>query len=96
LQKNRLFKTSALVLFGLALFSLGRCFAYNDSNSNRDAYYDLVDQEKSLLRRADDLSRKIFDLKRSINQLSGDLTSCQSDYQNVNHDLITLHMKLLR
>ena len=92
MQKNKLLKCGVLVIGGLALFSLGRCFAYDDKN----AYYDMVDQEKALLRRADDLSRKIFDLKRTINQLSGDLSASQRDYSNVNHDLITLHMKLLR
>ncbi|MFN8550776.1 MAG: hypothetical protein U0103_04745 [Candidatus Obscuribacterales bacterium] len=63
---------------------------------SRDAQYDLIAREKSLLARADDLSREIFELKRSINDLHKSLNAKQSAYQSVNHELISLQMQLLR
>jgi hypothetical protein len=61
----------------------------------RSQYYDLLDQEKQLIKTDDDLSRAIFDLKQAINELHKKLDLAQETRDTVRHHLITVRMKLM-
>ncbi len=58
--------------------------------------YDLLDREKSLLKKDDDLSRHIYDIKLSIKTLTDALFASQSELDRVRHELIIIHVKLLK
>ena len=96
-------KTKTCLLSGmLAIFMMASGFADNSSQDeaiqqweiNRQRY-DLIDEEKSLLRNQDQLSYAVFDLKQKINQLQDALSLTQTKLDDVRHRLITVRMKLI-
>lgn len=68
----------------------------NDTPDNRARTYDLLDQEKELLKRDDDLSRAIFEKKREMNELDKKLADLERTRSNVKHALIAVQLKLIR
>jgi hypothetical protein len=74
--------------------------AADNGNSDDDwraqrAKYDLLDREKLLLQRDDDLGRHIYDIKQNIKALSDALDASQSERDRVRHELIIVRVKLL-
>jgi len=62
----------------------------------RQQRYQLLDQEKALLKQSDELSYQVFDYKRTIDELSKKLSATQSNLDDVHRRLITVRMKLMQ
>ncbi|MCA9802417.1 MAG: hypothetical protein KC777_10540 [Cyanobacteria bacterium HKST-UBA02] len=101
MRRNRATTSLLLLLVALAGVSLGRSYADTPTDDQRwreerERRFELVDQEKALLRESDALSKRMFELKRAIDQLHANLSACQQKYESVNHRLITVQMMLLK
>jgi septal ring factor EnvC (AmiA/AmiB activator) len=57
--------------------------------------YELVDEERALLKQSDQLTYEIMDLKRNINDLQKRLSMAQSKLDDVRYNLVSVKMKLM-
>jgi hypothetical protein len=99
-----LIKNSKLTMIIIVASSAATFFsasaADNDSSSNDEwhgqrAKYDLLDREKFLLSKDDDLGRHIYSVQQNIKTLLDDLKASQSEQDRVRHELIIVRVKLL-
>jgi hypothetical protein len=59
------------------------------------AKYDLLDSEKLLLIKDDDLGKHIYSVEQNIKTLQDDLKASQLAHDEVRHELIIVRVKLL-
>jgi hypothetical protein len=99
-----LIKNSKLTMMLIVASSAATFFcasaADNGSSSNDEwhgqrAKYDLLDREKLLLSKDDDLGRHIYSVQQNIKTLLDDLKASQSEQDRVRHELIIVRVKLL-
>jgi len=89
------------VLIFLLIFSTFVCsgLAYNKEDDERyeaqKNHNDLLDRERALAKRHDDLGQAIFDTKQKIKYLQKDLDALNAEEVRVRHDLILTRVKLL-
>ncbi len=60
------------------------------------AQYDLLDREKLLQQKDDELGHRIYDLKLNIKTLLDAVETYQAEQDRVRHELIIVRVKLLR
>ena len=83
---------SAIVSFNHVAMHVAMADTVSDEQRQR---FDLEDQEKQLLRDEDRLKQDVDQLKREIGVRLDKIDTAQRRLARINHDLITLRMKLL-
>jgi septal ring factor EnvC (AmiA/AmiB activator) len=89
------------VCVALSSIFVASSVARDESDEDRDQQqkeqrYGLLDQEKQLLRKSDDISLEISETKRSIHELHKRLDALETSYSDVKHSLISVQLKLLK
>ncbi len=88
-----------ILLVALLILPLLRTGAADNADDERwradRAKYDLLDREKLLTQRNEELGLLIYDLKQKINTLTTTLDASQDEADRVKHELIIVRVKLL-
>ncbi len=89
---------ASLILSAVALASTAM-FAQADLDQQRyeeeKQHNRLLDQEKWLLRESDSLQRDIYQLKDEVEVRLRKISAAQNKLDSINHDIITVRMKLM-
>jgi len=94
-RRAKIFMLSALAMF-LAPVVAG----FADDRADRDDQqrqqrYELMDQEKQLLKEDDELSQQVFELKRTMNEIYKRLSASEASLATVRHRLISIRMQMM-